>query len=309
MDPLDPDRIATIKYIYDLTKRTITVGDTVRLGIEGDPCCRYRSADDIAARTGTVTEIVRDQNGEPVKIVAQMDGSVQELDFMNVSPGWEVVETGPVQEETAVEAPPSADAPYAPDAAPPRADAPIAPTEATDFVMVAGDTGGAPTPQTAPVALDDSTEDVRARVDSIQNSVKMELQTLAEEVARARKENDFLATKLAAIEMNSMNSDAFMKQMSAFQESITASQTALARDIVCLHKREPPTNAYLITNYVDGEDAMERFGSTKHEPELAVGRETVQDIRRWGEDDSTRRFGAGVEYSADDTSEADPDNP
>ena len=77
MDPLDPDRIATIKYIYDLTKRTITVGDTVRLGIEGDPCCRYRSADDIAARTGTVTEIVRDQNGEPVKIVAQMDGNEQ----------------------------------------------------------------------------------------------------------------------------------------------------------------------------------------------------------------------------------------
>lgn len=308
MDPLDPDRIATIKYIYDLTKRTISVGDTVRLGIEGDPCCRYRSADDNAAQTGTVTEIVRDQTGEPVEIVAKTDGSVQKLDFMNVSPDavWEVVETG--QEETAVEALPRADAPYAPDAAPPRADG-IDAAVPTDFVMVAGDIGGAPTPQTAPVALDDSTEDVRTRVDSFENSVKMELQTLADEVARARKENDFLATKLAAIEMNSMNSDAFMKQMSAFQESITASQTALARDIVCLHRRETPTNAYLITNYVDNDDAIDRFGSTKHEPELAVGRETVQDIRRWGEDDSTRRFGAGVEYSADDTSEADPENP
>lgn len=300
MDPLDPDRIATIKYIYDLTKRTIAVGDTVRLGIEGDPCCRYRSADDDAAQTGTVTEVVRDQTGEPVQIVAQMDEGEQKLNFTDPSPNavWEVVETvpvAPVQEETAVEAPP-------------RADAPIDATEPTDFVMVADDRGGAPTPQTAPVALVDSTEDVRTRVDSIQNSVKMELQTLAEEVARARTENDFLATKLAAIEMNSMNSDAFMKQMCAFQESITASLTALAKDIVCLHKREPPINAYLITNYVDGDgdDTVQRFGSTKHEPELAVGREP-EDIRRWGEDDSTRRFGAGVEYSADDTSEADPD--
>lgn len=89
MDPLwDPERLRNVGHVLTRYSAHLAEGDRIRLGMEGDPCTPYRSADD--APRATVTEVTRD--GDHVRFRAQVDGSDEllDLDNRNVSNVWEI---------------------------------------------------------------------------------------------------------------------------------------------------------------------------------------------------------------------------
>lgn len=87
----DPERLRIVGSVLSRYSAHLAPGHRIRLGMEGDPCSTYRSADD--APRATVVDVRREPNGE-VHFRAQIDGSdgMLELDNLTVAPGrlWEI---------------------------------------------------------------------------------------------------------------------------------------------------------------------------------------------------------------------------
>ena len=85
----DPERLQIIGSVLSRYGEHLHEGTRIRLGMEGDPCSTYRSADD--APRATVIAVERD--GDEITFRAQMDnGGIIERSIHEVSPGklWEV---------------------------------------------------------------------------------------------------------------------------------------------------------------------------------------------------------------------------
>lgn len=78
----DPERLQMVGSILSRYSAHIAPGHRIRLGMEGDPCSTYRSAED--APRATVVDVRRETNGE-VHFRAQVDGSDSMLDLDNIT--------------------------------------------------------------------------------------------------------------------------------------------------------------------------------------------------------------------------------
>lgn len=87
----DPDRLHNIGSVLSRYSVHLRKDDRIVLGMQGDPCNKYRSAEE--APRGTVLDVRRESNGE-VHFSAQLEGSdaVVHLNNRNVSPEalWEI---------------------------------------------------------------------------------------------------------------------------------------------------------------------------------------------------------------------------
>ena len=86
----DTQRLQTIGEVMQQYAGHITVGDRLRLGMEGDPVYAYRSAAD--APRGDVISVQRDDDGLVSIQVKLNDGSVEAVDNLSVDPRrvWEI---------------------------------------------------------------------------------------------------------------------------------------------------------------------------------------------------------------------------
>lgn len=89
MDLNDPSRVATINYVLSKSAPMLSVGDQVRLGMEGDPCNVYKGAQ--SASTGIVTHLEHNQDGSVEFTAGFSDGAVMRLNSYDVRPErvWE----------------------------------------------------------------------------------------------------------------------------------------------------------------------------------------------------------------------------
>jgi len=85
----DPERLRGIASILNRYSAHLQPGHKIRLGVEGDPCSSYRSADE--SPVATVTEVERRDDGY-VSFAAQLDesGEVIQLDNRDIEKVWEL---------------------------------------------------------------------------------------------------------------------------------------------------------------------------------------------------------------------------
>lgn len=80
---LDPERLETLDRIMSLYGKHLQTGDKLRIGIEGDPCSRFRSVDE--APSVTVSEILERKEDGLIRFKAIMSGSEETCEFTNRS--------------------------------------------------------------------------------------------------------------------------------------------------------------------------------------------------------------------------------
>ena len=87
----DPERLRIVGSVLSRYSAYLAPGHRIRLGMEGDPCSTFRSADD--APRATVVDVTHGDHGE-IHFRAQLDGSdtIIERDNRNVAPDrlWEI---------------------------------------------------------------------------------------------------------------------------------------------------------------------------------------------------------------------------
>lgn len=82
-DLLQPRRLETLERIMSLYGKHLREGDKIRIGVEGDPCSRFRSAND--APGATVTQILERREDGFMRFLATMEGSGENHEFTNRS--------------------------------------------------------------------------------------------------------------------------------------------------------------------------------------------------------------------------------
>ena len=82
-DLLHPERLKTLEQIMGLYGRHIDVGDEIRVGVEGDPCSRYRAIDE--APSARVDKIIERHDDGFVRFRATLERSGESVEFTNRS--------------------------------------------------------------------------------------------------------------------------------------------------------------------------------------------------------------------------------
>lgn len=80
---LQPRRLETLERIMSLYGKHLEANDKIRIGVEGDPCSRFRSMDD--APSATVDKILERRDDGFVRFRAVMDVSGEAYEFTNRS--------------------------------------------------------------------------------------------------------------------------------------------------------------------------------------------------------------------------------
>lgn len=80
---LDPERIGILEKVMSTYGKYLEEKDEIRIGVEGDPCTRYRSAEE--APSAVVTRILERKEDGFLRFRAMLKGSDEEIELTNRS--------------------------------------------------------------------------------------------------------------------------------------------------------------------------------------------------------------------------------